>query len=48
MKQLFTFNQFITMIPSRESVEYLCEITTGENRGGVEEEGEREIKRAAD
>jgi hypothetical protein len=36
------------MIPSHQTAEYLCEITTGETEWGVEEEGARERKRSAD
>jgi hypothetical protein len=34
VKQLHSFNQVYSMIPSIKSAEYLCEITTGENRVG--------------
>jgi hypothetical protein len=45
VKKLYMFNQVYSMIPSHKSLEYLCEITTGENRMRSEQrrrEGEKE------
>ncbi len=39
VKQLFTFNQFITMTPFHQITEYSCEIITGVAEWGVEGEG---------
>jgi hypothetical protein len=48
VKQPCSLNQVYSMIPAHKSSEYLYEITTGETEWGVDGEGGRERKRAAD
>jgi hypothetical protein len=45
VKQPFTFNQFITMMPSHKTSGYLYQITTGENGVGSDGEGRRESEK---
>ncbi len=55
VKQLLSFNQVFSMILSIKLLEYLCEITTGENKAGSkgsergrEREREQQINRVRD
>jgi len=47
VKQLHSFNQVYSMIPSIKSAAYLGEITTGENRVGSRQRGREREKESS-
>ncbi len=44
VKELHLFNQVYSMMPSIKPAEYLCEITTGENRVECKQRGREKEK----